>query len=124
MIINVLLDINKKTNVPSGAATIQLAVGSDTNEAITKLTDKDFGGRPVRVVEMRKLRRTLSSSSQRYFGEDIECKCQACGQVGHRQTECNNPPLVPACHLCGGGNHEAGECKRLVKFLEFAVHCT
>ncbi len=44
----------------------------------------------------------------RYFELDISFKCNNCGEVGHKQSECLNPSIPQPCHLCASTNHEAG----------------
>lgn len=111
------LNIDKKTNRPAGSAQLFLqpshcsdpAFDSGTYlQAIIKLLDgKDFGGRPVRARSSEsKSRASFGGGNVRYFGGDISIKCNNCGQVGHRQSECPQEPILPPCHFCAGTDHD------------------
>lgn len=132
---NVVLGVDRKTQLPSGSATVYVRTsaplaaptgglteegtlyGDPQNEEVTEciqaLQGEELGGRPVRVQRFIAKRRQSGSlggrESGRYFFEDISCKCHNCGQVGHRQVDCTNETAPMPCHLCAGLDHDAGE---------------
>ncbi len=94
-------------------------------EVIDALNGKMCGGRPVRAQKPSstdvKRRISFGAGSMggrditlRYFVTDISCKCNSCGQVGHRQQECINDPLPIPCHFCAGCDHDAGDCPNII----------
>lgn len=108
---NVVLGFDKRKNLPSGSATAELAAGVDVNACVTALQGENCGGRPVRVAKSNadsKRRMSGGKEGSRYFANDLSFKCQACGEVGHKQFECTNDPIPTPCHLCAGRDHEAG----------------
>jgi hypothetical protein len=130
--------MDKKTDRPSGSAMVTLippvhiptdadsdADGNSTRsirekdlvyavECQNKLQDADFKGRPVRArATGSRARASLGGGGSRYFGGDISVKCFACGETGHRQTECPNDPVLPPCHLCAGTDHEPMNCTNI-----------
>ena len=123
-LVNVKIGFDKKKNLPSGSASAELAASEgeevDINACVSKLQGEQCGGRPVRVQRSggsNENRRRLSGvkDSSRYFVNDITVKCQNCGEVGHKQFECNNEAIPTPCHLCAGKDHEAGS--RLISLI-------
>ncbi len=114
---NVLMNIDKKTNLPSGSALCDISdidKGSDQEIDIlgsfSRLQGQLLGGRPIRVSYAGEKRRNSSGrDNSRYFGVDISRKCSLCGIVGHKQNDCTNEPIPFPCHLCAGKDHEAGD---------------
>lgn len=49
-------------------------------------------------------------SQKRYWIRDISTKCYRCGQVGHMEAECTNPPLPKPCPLCAHTSHDMRDC--------------
>lgn len=108
------LNYDKKTNRPAGSAQLFLQPRHSSNpdfdpssylQAIIKLLDgQNYGGREVRARSSESKGRP--SVGGRYFGGDISVKCNNCGQVGHRQSECPQEPVPPPCHFCAGTDHE------------------
>ena len=106
--LKVTIEICKTTNLPTGAASVELAPGVEAEAAVLKLQGEDFGGRLVRVQNgQQRKRRGSGGRSDRYFiGDDMKCK--NCGQVGHILKNCTERGAHP-CHLCAGKDHEAGK---------------
>lgn len=116
--INIKLGIDKKTKLPSGSATVEIMNTSidgenkDLSELIKTMHGENCCGRPARIQRYTSgntsARNSLSKEHGRYFADEISCKCNLCGQVGHRQADCVNDPIPTPCHLCAGQDHDAG----------------
>jgi hypothetical protein len=131
----VVLGVDRKTNLPSGSATVHVRAGTplepttddvtgdgtlygdpqneEVTDCIQALQGEDIGGRPLRVQRYMAKRRQSGSlggrgDAYRYFSDDIGCKCNNCGQVGHRHQDCTNESAPVPCHLCAGLDHDAG----------------
>ncbi len=108
---------------PDGEKAEALREG-ERSSVMKRLQGQDCGGRPVKAVRSGKDRggntftpHTVSAyeNADRYYErlESISVKCNACGQVGHIEKECDFPRKPLPCHLCGG-DHEGYECTSLV----------
>lgn len=111
--IAVTIEIDQKTNLPSGSANIEIDHGIDVVSVIQKLVGEDFGGRPVRVQSQHPSKRRASGgrADKRYFAfsDTTETKCRLCGNIGHTARYCTQLKSVLPCHLCAGRDHEAGK---------------
>jgi len=104
------VEIIMKNDIPSGLGTMVLVDNSNAEEALEKLKDQDFNGRPLRVW-LWKTKKGRNSEAGRYYTHEhnrIDLKCTNCGLVGHNSEECSSPPLPTPCHLCAGTDHEPG----------------
>lgn len=110
-LLNCSIDIDKKTQMPRGSATAEIAPHKDIAKVIKQLHGSSFNGRPVRVeklLESEKRRKSASMGGEsRYFANNINVKCNICEAVGHKTADCPEEDLAP-CHLCAQGGHEAG----------------
>ncbi len=111
--------VDQKTGRPAGSAQLHLQPFEENEndplltaetyvlDAIDRLNDEDFRGRPARVrrFETRSRPSVGGSGTSRYFGGDISIKCSNCNQVGHRQNECPQEPALPPCYFCAGTDH-------------------
>jgi hypothetical protein len=104
----------------AAGATYSDAVNLAMDVIIQSIQGEDLAGRPLRVqryLDKSAAKRRLSGpggggtpgKDSRYFSEDISCKCNNCGQVGHKQADCTNETETNPCHLCAGKDHEAGK---------------
>lgn len=82
---------------------------------VASLHGAEMGGRSVRAALSGEKKR-LSLESGRYFDENMSCKCNNCGQVGHLAADCRNAALPTPCHLCAGSDHDPGDCPNLICF--------
>jgi hypothetical protein len=109
---SVHVEIDQKSNLPSGSASIELAPGIDESTAVQALQGEDFGGRPVRVQseQRRKRRGSAGKAEQRYFfsADNANARCNICGHLGHTGRQCSHIGAAFPCHLCAGRDHEAG----------------
>jgi len=76
---------------------------------------KELDGRELRLsmaLEKPKTSSKGSSSSMlnRYWDKDISTVCFRCGQVGHIEANCPNPPKPKPCPLCAKIGHEQRAC--------------
>ena len=96
----------------------------ERSSMIKRLQGQDCGGRPVKAVRSGKdrggntfTRHTASAYEHydRYYErlDNICVKCNACGQVGHMEKECDLPRKRLPCYLCGE-DHESFECTSIV----------
>ena len=119
-VLDVSMDIDAKTKLPAGSATILIDKDANITEFIDKLISVEYGGRKVSAYntdakQSSNNKKLFSSSDGRYFGVGTQSdvvstvKCFLCGESGHKQNECVNPPLPTPCHLCAGTDHDA--CK-------------
>eukprot|EP00981_Chlorochromonas_danica_P004259 scaffold859_cov234-Ochromonas_danica.AAC.8 len=86
---------------------------SNATTIINLIQGLEVGGRVLRASISGEKKR-LSLDSGRYFDENISCKCQNCGQVGHLAVDCLNPTLPMPCHLCAGCDHDPSSCLNLI----------
>jgi RNA recognition motif-containing protein len=111
--IAVTIELDERTNLPSGSASVELGQSVDEVTAIQKLLGEDFGGRPVRVQSQqpRKRRASGGRADNRYFAfsDAAEVKCKMCGNLRHTARYCSELKSVLPCHLCAGKDHEAGK---------------
>ena len=107
------IEIDQRSNLPSGSASVELAPGLDQTVVAQALQGEDFGGRPVRVQsEQRKKRRASGGKAEhRYFfsADVVNAKCNICGNLGHTGRQCSHIGAASPCHLCAGRDHEAGK---------------
>jgi hypothetical protein len=107
------MDIDKRTSLPAGSATVDLVPGSDVVEAVKALHGQNCGGRPLKVLSQKavvKKSRPSGGRADRYFlGGDVvsELKCNSCGKGGHKAQDCDAGPVHP-CHLCAARDHDSG----------------
>lgn len=110
--IAVHIEIDQRSNLPSGSASIELAPGLDPSTVAQTLQGEDFGGRPVRVQsdQRRKRRASGGKAEHRYFfsADVVNAKCNICGLLGHTGRQCSLIGAALPCHLCAGRDHEAG----------------
>ena len=112
---SVILDVDKRTSLPAGSATVELASGSDEADAIKSLRGQTCGGRPLKVMshkpQAKKGRPSFGGQGDRYFlgGDDAvaELKCNSCGKA-HKTMDCDADQVNP-CHLCAAKDHESGK---------------
>ena len=124
---NVVMNIDKKTNLPSGSALCDISdIDKGGDQAVdipgsfSRLHGQLLGGRPIRVSYAGEKRRNSSGrDNSRYFGIDISKKCSLCGIVGHKQNDCTNDPIPFPCHLCAGKDHEAGDLSYVAPFKKY-----
>lgn len=111
--IGVVIEIDQRTNLPTGSASIELAPGLDEKHVGQILQGEDFGGRPVRAQyeHIKKRRGSPGKADSRYFsfGDAVATKCNICGQLGHTAKHCTELGTAFPCHLCAGRDHEAGK---------------
>lgn len=86
---------------------------SNATTIINLIQGLEIGGRVLRASISGEKKR-LSLDSGRYFDENISCKCQNCGQVGHLAVDCLNPTLPMPCHLCAGCDHDPSSCLNMI----------
>lgn len=110
------MDIDKRTSLPAGSASVDLVPGTDVAEAVKALHGQNCGGRPLKVLSQKavlKKSRPSGGRADRYFlGVDVvsELKCNSCGKGGHKAADCD-VGLVHPCHLCAARDHESGQSK-------------
>jgi hypothetical protein len=129
---DLIMDIDKKSGLPSGGATGVLASDCNLNVTIATLQNEDIGGRPLRVraknnqslANQRRLSGNIEASRYYSDGIDITVKCHSCGEVGHKYADCKNPVLKTPCHLCAGTEHDSNHCLNINCFRcgEFGHH--
>jgi hypothetical protein len=106
--------LQNKMGQPSGSAAIAIQNNDDLTieQIIHSFQDQYCNGRLVRVSTFHtsKFRMSSDGSASRYYRgiTNMHIKCNNCGEVGHREKDCNNPTVPPPCHLCAGRDHEAG----------------
>ena len=109
--IAVVIEIDQRTKLPTGSASVQLAPGLDEKQVGQTLQGEDFGGRPVRAQyeHIKKRRVSAGKADSRYFsfGDAVATKCNICGQLGHTGKHCTELGTAFPCHLCAGRDHEA-----------------
>ena len=111
---SVTLDVDKRTSLPAGSATVELAPGFDEADAIKSLKGQTCGGRPLKVMsnkpQVKKRMSSFGGQGGRYFlgGDDgvAELKCNSCGKA-HKTMDCDADQVNP-CHLCAARDHESG----------------
>ena len=106
--------MDKRSSLPAGSATVELALGSDEAEAIKSLRGQNCGGRPLKImsskVQAKKSRHSSGAQGYRYFagGDGVaDLKCNSCGKA-HKTMDCDAEQVNP-CHLCASREHEAGK---------------
>lgn len=110
----VTMDIDKRTSLPAGSATVELCPGANVAQAIKALHGQNCGGRPLKVLSQKavvKKSRPSGGRADRYFlGVDVvsDLKCNSCGKGGHKAADCDVGQVNP-CHLCAARDHESGE---------------
>lgn len=109
---SVHVEIDQRSNLPTGSASVELAPGIDESTAAQALQGEDFGGRPVRVQseQRRKRRGSTGKAEHRYFfsADNVNARCNICGHLGHTGRQCSQIGAAFPCHLCAGRDHEAG----------------
>lgn len=105
------MDMDRKTQQPRGSATAEVSAHKDIAKVINRLHGESFGGRAVRVEQLKQTEKRRKSASMggeaRYFANNINVKCNICDAVGHKTADCPEENLAP-CHLCAQSGHEAG----------------
>lgn len=110
-----VVDIDKRTSLPTGSASVELDPGSDPVEAIKALQGQTCGGRPMKVLSQKtiiKKSRPSGGRADRYFlrGDVVfDVKCNSCGKSGHKTVDCDAGGQLNPCHLCAAKDHESGE---------------
>jgi hypothetical protein len=110
----VVVEIDKRTSLPTGSASVELDPGSDPVEAIKALQGQTCGGRPMKVLSQKtiiKKSRPSGGRADRYFlGGDVvfDVKCNSCGKGGHKTVDCDAGGQLNPCHLCAAKDHESG----------------
>ena len=115
----VIIEIDQRTKLPTGSASVELAPGLDEKYVGQTLQGEDFGGRPVRAQyeHIKKRRVSAGKADNRYFsfGDAVTAtKCNICGQLGHTGKHCTELGTAFPCHLCAGRDHEASMSLHLI----------
>lgn len=121
---NIEICMDKKRNLPSGIAFFHLRLlnGISADVVMESLKDTELNKRKLRFeIQIPSNNRNSRSGrtsdvSNRYYENDISCKCYVCGQVGHKSNDCMNTPLVTPCTLCAGIDHESQGCPNIICF--------
>lgn len=100
-------DESSKNYQNKGRATVVFDTEQAAKACAEGLTELD--GRSLGVYQGNAPTRKPPTVA-RYYVRDISTKCYRCGEVGHREADCQNPARAKPCPLCAGIDHDLRQC--------------